>query len=52
MNETIVEALAEGLRLTDVHRKRRDLADIAGTWKADEGFEDAIAAEDQVGEER
>ena len=32
-------------------RKRRNLGDIAGTWKADKAVETAIAAQDRVDED-
>ena len=51
LNETAVEALAEGAGLTGTPRKRRDLGDIAGTWKADKALEAALAAQDRVDEE-
>jgi hypothetical protein len=51
LNEAAVDALAEGAGLTNAPRKRRDLGDIAGTWKADKAFDAAIAAQDRVDEE-
>ena len=51
LNEAAIDALAEGTGLTGLSRKRRSLADIAGTWKADKAFEDAISAQDQVDED-
>ena len=50
LNEAAVDALAEGAGLTSSPRKRRDLGDIAGTWKADKGAEAALASQDQVDE--
>src|ERR1700674_5724924 len=35
LNEAVVDALAEGAGVAGTPRKRRDLGDIAGTWKAD-----------------
>jgi len=52
LNEAAIEALAEGTGLIEGPRKRRNLGDIAGTWKADKAFEIAIAAQDQVDEDR
>ena len=43
LNETAVDALAEGAGMAGAPRKRRDLGDIAGTWKADKGLESALA---------
>jgi hypothetical protein len=51
LNEAAVEALAEGAGLVGAPRKRRNLADIAGTWKSDKAFDDAIAAQDRVDED-
>jgi hypothetical protein len=51
LNETAVEALAEGAGLLGAPKKRRSLGDIAGTWKADKAFEAAIAAQDRVDED-
>lgn len=48
LNETAIEALAEGSGMIGSPRKRRDLRDIAGTWKADKAFEAALAAQDHV----
>ena len=51
LNEALVDALAEGAGFTSVQRKRRDLGDIAGTWKADKAVESALAAQDRVDED-
>ena len=51
LNEAAIEALAEGTGLIGAPRKRRDLGDISGTWKADKTFETAIAAQDRVDED-
>ncbi len=48
LNETAIAALAEGAGLQGVPRKRRDLTDIAGTWKPDKAVEAALAAQDRV----
>jgi hypothetical protein len=48
LNETAIAALAEGAGLAGIPRKRRDLADIAGTWHADKGVEAALDAQDRV----
>jgi hypothetical protein len=50
LNEAAVDALAEGAGLIGSPRKRRDLGDIAGTWKADKAAEAALALQDQVDE--
>jgi hypothetical protein len=46
-----VAALAEGAGVAGIPRKRRDLGDIAGTWKADKALESALAAQDRVDED-
>jgi hypothetical protein len=51
LNEATIDALAEGTGLTGAPRKRRDLADVAGTWRADKAFEAALAAQDRVDED-
>lgn len=51
LNEAAVDALAEGSGMAGSRRKRRDLADIAGTWKADKAVEAALADQDQMDED-
>ena len=51
LNEAVVDALAEGAGVAGTPRKRRDLGDIAGTWKADKALEAALAAQDRVDED-
>ena len=52
LNEAAVDALAEGAGLTGTPpRKRRDLGDIAGTWRADKAVEKALAAQDRIDRE-
>lgn len=48
LNETAVEALAEGSGMAGSPRKRRDLGDIAGTWSAEKAVEAALADQDRV----
>ena len=48
LNETAVDALAEGSGMAGRPRKRRDLGDIAGTWKNDRAVDAALAAQDTV----
>ena len=50
LNETAVAALAEGSGMAGAPRKRRDLRDIAGAWKAEKAVESALAAQDRVDE--
>lgn len=51
LNEAAIDALAEGAGLTGAPRRRRDLGEIAGTWKADKALEAALAAQDRVDED-
>ncbi|MGH9173048.1 MAG: hypothetical protein ACRD1H_01755 [Vicinamibacterales bacterium] len=51
LNEAAVEALAEGSGITGNRRTRRDLSDIAKTWKADKAVEAALADQDRVDED-
>jgi hypothetical protein len=51
LNEAAVEALAEGSGLTGSRRKRRDLGDIARTWKIDKAVDAALADQDSVDED-
>ncbi len=51
LNEAAIDALAESSGMAGSPRKRRDLADIAGTWKADKAVEAALADQDRVDED-
>ena len=51
LNEAAVDALAEGSGMAGSRRKRRDLGDIARTWKADKAVAAALAAQDRVDED-
>ena len=51
LNEAAVDALTEGAGMGGKPRKRRDLRDIAGSWKADKGIESALADQDLVDED-
>jgi hypothetical protein len=51
LNEAAVEALTEGAGVAGAPRKRRDLGDIAGTWKGDKAVERALADQDNVDED-
>jgi hypothetical protein len=48
LNEAAIEALAEGAGVAGAPRRRRDLGDIAGTWKTDKALESALAAQDKI----
>jgi hypothetical protein len=51
LNEAAVDALAEGSGMAGIPCKRRDLGDIAGTWKEDKAVERALADQDTVDED-
>ena len=51
LNDAAIDALAEGSGVVRTPRKRRDLDDVAGTWKADKAVESALAAQDHVDED-
>jgi hypothetical protein len=49
LNETALDALAEGAGLAAVPvRKRRDLSDLVGKWRADPALEEALADQDRI----
>ena len=51
LNDVAVEALADGLGLGEADVVRRDLTDVAGTWKRDAAAEAAFADQDRVDED-
>ncbi len=50
MNRALLEALARGVGLAGEARRQRDLRDLAGTWKKDSLFDQAIAEQDEIDE--
>lgn len=48
LNEAVVDALADGAGVKGVPRRRRDLSDIAGTWKADKTFDLVLADQHRI----
>jgi plasmid stability protein len=48
LNEMALMALTKGAGLDTSMRKHRDLADVAGTWREDPEFNNAVAAQDQI----
>jgi hypothetical protein len=50
LNQVANEALAEGVGVAR-DRPRRDLRDVAGTWRRDRAVEAALAAQDVVDED-
>jgi predicted metal-dependent hydrolase len=51
LNKAAVDALAEASGMAGSRRKRRDLGDIARTWKADKAVAAALADQDRVDED-
>lgn len=51
LNAAAVDALAEGAGVAGAPRKRRDLGDVAGTWRAEKAVEAALADQDRVDED-
>lgn len=47
LNEVVVEALAASAGVPAARRERRDLSDVAGTWKTDKAVESALSAQDE-----
>ena len=48
LNEAASDESTQGAGIAGKPRKRRDLADIAGTWKTDQSIESALADQDRV----
>lgn len=51
LNEVAIEAMIESAGAMRSQRQRRNLDDIAGSWKADKKFDEAIAAQDVIDED-
>ena len=51
LNEVALEALARGAGVSGPRSQQRDLKDIAGSWREDSAFDDAVAAQDVVEED-
>jgi hypothetical protein len=48
LNEIALDVLAHGLGVGRERTVRRDLGDIAGTWKKDAALEAALAAHERI----
>jgi len=48
LNQAAVEALAQGVGLEGAAKPRRTLRDLAGRWREDPDFDQAIAEQDKV----
>ncbi len=51
LNEAVLDALAEASGAARAPRNRRDLSDVAGTWKPDKAVDAALADQDRIDEE-
>ena len=51
LNEVALKALARGLGFADRPVRLRDLRDLAGSWRGDAAFEEAIADQHGVDDE-
>ncbi len=51
LNQVAMEALVRSAGLSQVPTRNRDLADIAGQWREDPEFDQALASQDRVAEE-
>ena len=51
LNDVALDALARGTDLAGHRVRRRDLDDVAGTWRRDRAFDRALAAQDAVDQE-
>ena len=51
LNDVAIDALARGAGITGERVRRRDLSDIAGTWRKDPAFDRALVAQDRIDEE-
>ncbi|HLJ28918.1 MAG TPA: hypothetical protein VKY85_19565 [Candidatus Angelobacter sp.] len=48
LNEVAIDALARGAALSERRLRRRDVSDVAGTWRKDPAFDAALAAQDTI----
>ena len=48
LNEVAVLALVRGAGLSESPRRKRDLTDLAGSWREDSAFDSALAAQDTI----
>jgi len=51
LNEVAIEALGRGAGVSGERDRRRDLGDIAGTWRRDPAFDSALDAQDAIDKE-
>jgi len=48
LNEIAIDALSDGLGVGRERSARRDLSDVAGTWRKNAELEAALAAQDRI----
>ena len=48
LNDVAIEALARGAGVTGEPGRQRDLSDVAGTWRKDPAFDNALSAQDTI----
>ncbi len=48
LNDVVIQALSRGVGLGEQQNRRRDLSDIAGAWREDPAFDNAVAAQDAI----
>jgi len=51
LNEVAVLALVRGAGLSESPQRKRDLTDLAGSWREDSAFDRALAAQDTIDKE-
>jgi plasmid stability protein len=51
LNEVAVQALVRGAGLGNLPSRKRDLSDLAGTWREDPEFDRALATQHAIDEE-
>ena len=52
LNEVAIEALIRGAGVSGKPSRQRDLRDIAGTWRSDRAFDQALADQDTIDQEK
>jgi plasmid stability protein len=50
LNDVALEALARGAGVSEPRDRRRDLSDVAGSWREDPVFESVLAEQDTIDE--
>jgi hypothetical protein len=51
LNDIVIQVLARGMGFSKLQRRYRDLRDLAGSWKEDPDFDQAIADQHAIEEE-